>query len=85
VRLLFVCPAKLDKPVADLNPVLRGFSNYFRMANCKGVLAELAGNITTSEYCMVSDAPTWYHGGSSPAEVCVMNFLQWFRFRGIRT
>ena len=36
-------PVNLEQVIADLNPVLRGFSNYFRMANCKGVFAELAG------------------------------------------
>lgn len=36
-------PVNLEQVIADLNPVLRGFSNYFRMANCKGVFGELAG------------------------------------------
>jgi len=34
-------PVNLEKVIADLNPVLRGFANYFRMANCKGLFAEL--------------------------------------------
>jgi len=34
-------PVNLEKVIADLNPVLRGFANYFRMANCKGLLSEL--------------------------------------------
>lgn len=34
-------PVNLEQVIADLNPVLRGFANYFRMANCKGVFAEL--------------------------------------------
>ena len=36
-------PVNLEQVIADLNPVLRGFSNYFRMANCKGLFRELAG------------------------------------------
>ena len=35
-------PVNLAKVIADLNPVLRGFSNYFRMGNCKSVLDKLA-------------------------------------------
>jgi len=34
-------PVNLGQVIADLNPVLRGFANYFRMANCKGLLSEL--------------------------------------------
>jgi RNA-directed DNA polymerase len=34
-------PVNLEKVIADLNPVLRGFANYFRMANCKRVFEEL--------------------------------------------
>jgi RNA-directed DNA polymerase len=34
-------PVNLEQVIADLNPVLRGFANYFRMANCKGAFAEL--------------------------------------------
>lgn len=34
-------PVNLEQVIADLNPVLRGFANYFRMANCKGLLSEL--------------------------------------------
>jgi len=34
-------PVNLEQVVADLNPVLRGFANYFRMTNCKGRFAEL--------------------------------------------
>ena len=33
----------LAQVIADLNPVLRGFSTYFRMANCHGLFRELAG------------------------------------------
>jgi RNA-directed DNA polymerase len=29
-------PVNLVKVIRDLNPVLRGFANYFRMANCRG-------------------------------------------------
>jgi len=36
-------PVNLEKVIADLNPLLRGFANYFRMANCKGLLKELSG------------------------------------------
>lgn len=36
-------PVNLEKVIADLNPVLRGWGNYFRMANCKTLFAELAG------------------------------------------
>lgn len=34
-------PVNLEQVIADLNPVLRGFANYFRMANCKEIFAEL--------------------------------------------
>ena len=36
-------PVNLAKVIADLNPMLRGWGNYFRMANCKGMYGELAG------------------------------------------
>ena len=36
-------PVNLEKVIADLNPVLRGWGNYFRMANCKTLYRELAG------------------------------------------
>jgi group II intron reverse transcriptase/maturase len=36
-------PVNLAKVIADLNPVLRGWANYFRMANCKKLYRELAG------------------------------------------
>ena len=35
-------PVNLVKVVADLNPVLRGFANYFKTANCSEVFRELA-------------------------------------------
>lgn len=28
-------PVNLEKVIADLNPVIRGFANYFRVANCQ--------------------------------------------------
>lgn len=31
----------LDQTVKELNPVIRGFANYFRIANCKGVFEDL--------------------------------------------
>ncbi len=34
-------PVNLEKVIADLNPVVRGFANYFRIANCKGVFEQL--------------------------------------------
>ena len=34
-------PVNLAKVIRDLNPVLRGFVNYFRIASCKTVLREL--------------------------------------------
>jgi group II intron reverse transcriptase/maturase len=34
-------PVNLEQVIQDLNPVLRGFANYFRMANCKGLFANL--------------------------------------------
>ena len=34
-------PVNLKQVIADLNPVLRGYANYFRMANCKGLFCEL--------------------------------------------
>lgn len=36
-------PVNLAQVIADLNPVLRGWGNYFRMANCKGLYGELTG------------------------------------------
>ena len=35
-------PVNLAKVINDLNPVLRGFANYFKTANCKEVFKELA-------------------------------------------
>ena len=35
-------PVNLRKVISDLNPVIRGFANYFRMADCKGVFKALA-------------------------------------------
>jgi group II intron reverse transcriptase/maturase len=34
-------PVNLEQVIADLNPVLRGFANYFRMANCQTLLRSL--------------------------------------------
>lgn len=34
-------PVNLERVIADLNPILRGFANYFRMANCKGRFADI--------------------------------------------
>lgn len=34
-------PVNLQQVIRDLNPVLRGFANYFRMANCKRLFSEL--------------------------------------------
>jgi len=35
-------PVNLEKVIKDLNPVLRGFANYFKAANCGKVFKELA-------------------------------------------
>ncbi len=35
-------PVNLEKVIADLNPLLRGFANYFRIANCRNQFRELA-------------------------------------------
>jgi len=35
-------PVNLEKVIEDLNPIIRGFANYFRIANCKQVLKTLA-------------------------------------------
>lgn len=35
-------PVNLEKVIADLNPVIRGYANYFRIANCKEVFKELS-------------------------------------------
>lgn len=35
-------PVNLEKVIRDLNPVLRGFANYFKIANCRGVLRSTA-------------------------------------------
>ena len=34
-------PVNLAQILVDLNPVLRGFANYFKMANCKGLFRDL--------------------------------------------
>ena len=34
-------PVNLEQIIKDLNPMMRGFANYFRMANCKGLFTEL--------------------------------------------
>ncbi|BCO09102.1 group II intron reverse transcriptase/maturase [Desulfolithobacter dissulfuricans] len=34
-------PVNLEKVIADLNRLLRGFANYFRIANCKGEFSRL--------------------------------------------
>ena len=36
-------PVNLEKVITDLNPVLRGWGNYFRMANCRKLFRNLAG------------------------------------------
>jgi len=36
-------PVNLEKVIKDLNPVIRGFANYFRIANCAGVFKALMG------------------------------------------
>lgn len=36
-------PVNLEKVITDLNPVLRGWGNYFRMANCGKLFRKLAG------------------------------------------
>lgn len=35
-------PVNLEKVISDLNPVIRGFANYFKIADCKGVFKDLA-------------------------------------------
>jgi len=35
-------PVNLAQVINDLNPVLRGFANYFRMANCKELFRDLS-------------------------------------------
>jgi RNA-directed DNA polymerase len=35
-------PVNMEQVIADLNPILRGFANYFRMANCKELFKDLA-------------------------------------------
>ena len=36
-------PVNLEKVIRDLNPVLRGFVDYFRIANCRSLLRSIAG------------------------------------------
>ena len=36
-------PVNLEKVIDDLNPLVRGFANYFRIANCKEVFKGLSG------------------------------------------
>ncbi len=35
-------PVNLAQVIDDLNPMIRGFANYFRMANCKELLRDLS-------------------------------------------
>lgn len=35
-------PVNLEKVICDLNPVLRGFANYFRIANCCKLLRSMS-------------------------------------------
>ncbi|PLX46879.1 MAG: group II intron reverse transcriptase/maturase [Desulfobulbaceae bacterium] len=35
-------PVNVEKVIDDLNPLLRGFANYFRIANCQGELRKLS-------------------------------------------
>lgn len=35
-------PVNVQKVIRDLNPLLRGFANYFKIANCRGVLRSTA-------------------------------------------
>lgn len=35
-------PVNLEKVIKDLNPVLRGFANYFRVAHCRNQFRDLA-------------------------------------------
>ena len=35
-------PVNLDAIIDDLNPVLRGFAFYYRIANCRGLLQRLS-------------------------------------------
>ena len=41
----------LSKVIDDLNPLLRCFSNYFRIANCKGLFVELSQWIRRRPRC----------------------------------
>lgn len=34
-------PVNLQKIISDLNPILRGFANYFKVANCKSVFQSM--------------------------------------------
>ena len=34
-------PVNLEKIIKDLNPLIRGFANYFRIANCTGIFRSL--------------------------------------------
>lgn len=36
-------PVNLEKVIKELNPVVRGFGNYFRIANCNGTFETLMG------------------------------------------
>lgn len=36
-------PVNLGKVVEDVNPLIRGFANYFRIANCRGDFKDLSG------------------------------------------
>ena len=34
-------PVNLEKVIEEMNPMLRGFANYFRIANCQGLFRDL--------------------------------------------
>ncbi len=35
-------PVNLEQVIKDLNPIIRGYANYFRIANCKGEFGRLS-------------------------------------------
>lgn len=48
-------PANLEQVVANLNPIVRGFANYFRMAKCHGVFWEWAAWVRRLRHNPLSD------------------------------
>jgi len=57
-------PVNVVKVIKDLNPVLRGFANYFRIANCKAEFAKLMAWVRRrlrAKQMSLWKKPKWLH------------------------